>query len=250
MENLKFTLIQCRNPDDPMREQEIQCFSQALNFPGAIVTGVNILEEIPHTKLFEQSDAILIGGSGDYGVIDEHAFLHPLFKFLGDACEAGFPMFASCFGFQALCQALGGNVIRDSKNTEVGTYKIQLTDEGKVDPLFSELPEQFYAQVGHKDRADKLPIGAVNLAFSDKAPCQAYKIKNKPIYATQFHPELTMAQNRERFEIYIDGYTHDKTGMDAELIRNSYRESRETYRLLPLFVEKVLLAEKTGMANN
>ena len=53
-----------------------------------------------------------------------------------------------------------------------------------------------------------------------------------------------MAQNRERFEIYIDQYTNEKTRMDADLIRNSYRESRETYRLLPLFVEKVLLAEK------
>ncbi len=84
----------------------------------------------------------------------------------------------------------------------------------------------------------------MNLAFSAKAPCQAYKIENKPIYATQFHPELTMAQNRERFEIYIDQYTNEKTRMDADLIRNSYRESRETYRLLPLFVEKVLLAEK------
>ncbi len=244
MEKLRFTLIQCRNPDDPMREQEVQCFSQALNFPGSIVTGINILEEIPHTKLFEQTDAILVGGSGDYSVIEGHSFLKPLFEFLCNVCEVGFPMFASCFGFQALCQALGGNVVRDSKNAEVGTYEMQLTDEGKADPLFGELPEQFYGQVGHKDRAEKLPTGAVNLAFSDKAPIQAYKIENKPIYATQFHPELTMSQNRERFEIYIDQYTNEKIGMDADLIRNSYRESRETYWLLPLFVEKVLLAKK------
>ncbi len=244
MENLRFTLIQCRNPHDPMREQEIQCFYQALNFPGSIVSDVNILEELPHTKLFEQTDAILVGGSGDFGVIDGYSFLKPLFEFLGDVCEAGFPMFASCFGFQALCQALGGNVIRDAKNAEVGTYEMQLTDEGKSDPVFGQLPQRFYGQVGHKDRAEKLPTGAVNLAFSAKAPCQAYKIENKPIYATQFHPELTMAQNRERFEIYIDQYTNEKARMDADLIRNSYRESRETYRLLPLFVEKVLLAEK------
>jgi len=244
MENLRFTLIQCRNSDDPMREQEIQCFSQALNIPDCQLTALNILEENLDRQLLERTDAILVGGSGDYGVITGHSFLKPLFEFLGDVCEAGFPMFASCFGFQALCQTLGGNVIRDSKNTEVGTYEMQLTDEGKADPLFSELPEQFYGQVGHKDRAEKLPTGAVNLAFSDKAPFQAYKIKNKPIYATQFHPELNMAQNRERFEIYIDEYTNEKTGMDADLIRNSYRESRETYRLLPLFVEKVLLAKK------
>jgi len=87
-----------------MREQEIPCLSQALNFPGSIVTVINILEEIPHTKLFEQTDAILIGGSGDYGVVDRHSFLEALFAFLGDVCEASFPMFASCFRFQALCQ--------------------------------------------------------------------------------------------------------------------------------------------------
>jgi len=118
MESLRFTLIQCRNPDDPMREQEIQCFYQALNFPGSIMTDVNILEELPHTKLFEQTQAILVSGSGDFGVIDGHSFLKLLFEFLGDVCEAGFPMFVSCFGFQALCQALGGNVIRDAKNAE------------------------------------------------------------------------------------------------------------------------------------
>ena len=104
---------------------------------------------------------------------------------------------------------------------------MQLTDEGKSDPLFGQLPQQFYGQVGHKDRAEKLPTGAVNLAFSDNAPSQAYKIENKPIYATQFHPELTMAQNRERSEIYINQYTNEKIRMDADLIRNSYRESRE-----------------------
>ncbi len=46
MENLRFTLIQCRNPHDPMREQEIQCFYQALNFPDSIVSDVNILAPI------------------------------------------------------------------------------------------------------------------------------------------------------------------------------------------------------------
>ena len=105
MENLRFTLIQCRNPDDPMRKQEIQCFYQVLNFPGSIVTAVNILEELPHTKLFEQTDAIIVGGSGDYSVIAGHSFLKPLFEFLGDVCEAGFPMFA--LRHRAACRLLG-----------------------------------------------------------------------------------------------------------------------------------------------
>ncbi len=245
MEKLRFTLIQCRNPDDPMREQEIQCFRQALNLPECQLTALNIVEENLDIRLLDHTDAILVGGSGDYGVIDGDAFLHPLFEFLGYVCETSFPMFASCFGFQALCQALGGNVIRDAQNKEVGTYELQLTDAGKADPLFGQLPEQFYAQVGHKDRAEKLPNGAVNLASSAKAPFQAYKMENKPIYATQFHPELTMAQNRERFEIYINNYTNRKTGMDAESIRSSYRESRETHRLLPSFVENILLAKTT-----
>lgn len=240
MENLKFTLLQCRNPDDPMRQQEINCFLEVLKISRSQLTAINILSESPGDFIFDKTDLVLVGGAGDYSVLDDASFLPPFFDFFCQVCERGFPMFASCFGFQATCLALGGNVIADTENTEVGTYKLQLTQAGKADVVFGVLPEMFDAQMGHKDRASQLPSEAINLAFSERAPFQAFKIKDKPIYATQFHPELNVAQNRERFETYINAYAGKNIKQDVETIRNSFRETKETYSLLPTYISEVL----------
>lgn len=80
---------------------------------------------------------------------------------------------------------------------------------------------------------------AINLATSDRSPFQAFKIENKPIYATQFHPELTMAQNRERFERYIAGYSHPEDPVVEQAIRQSFRPSHETRLLLTKFIDVV-----------
>ncbi|MCG8607203.1 hypothetical protein MJD09_19740, partial [bacterium] len=97
--------------------------------------------------------------------------------------------------------------------------------------------------MGHKDRAAVLPEGTVNLAFSDKVPFQAFRIKSKPIYATQFHPEMTMQQNRERFETYIQGYSDGRLGLDPQTIRESFSASIETYSLLPRFIRMIVGTE-------
>ena len=244
MANLRLTLLQCRNPEDPMRQQEVNTFRVVLNNPDYRISAVNILTETPDENLLKKTDAILVGGSGDYSVLENHSFLPPFFNFLKTVCEVGFPTFASCFGFQAICQALGGEIIRDKKTAEVGTYDLYLTEEGKTDELFGELPTTFPGQMGHKDRASVLPPDTIPLAYSEKAPYQAYKLKDKPIYATQFHPELTMEQNRERFENYIEAYSNEEVYQEVETIRSSFRESKETYSLLPSFIEKIVLTSK------
>lgn len=224
-----------------MRPQEIRCFLEALKVERSQLRAVNLPADALTPDLFETTDVFLVGGAGDFSVLESHPFLPPFFEFLSQVCEVGHPMFASCFGFQALCVTLGGEVATDSQSAEVGTYELWLTSEGKADPLFGLLPEKFFAQMGHKDRAVTLPDQLVNLAYSKKAPVQAFKVDERPVYATQFHPELTMAQNRTRFENYIEGYSNDKVGMDVETIRNSYRESAETYLLLPEFMKRVVL---------
>ena len=131
-----------------------------------------------------------------------------MIDFLGHAVDKSVPTFGSCFGFQSLVMALGGEVIRDEEAAEVGSTMIELLDSAQGDPLFGDLPQFFVAQQGHKDRASRLPSEAVCFAKSEKAPYQALRIQGKPIYATQFHPELTGASNRQRFERYLDHYGH------------------------------------------
>ncbi|MFQ5639165.1 MAG: type 1 glutamine amidotransferase [bacterium] len=238
MNSIRFALIQCRERDDPMCDHEVGCFVEALDISREQISTINLPYDPLSPELFDVTDMFLVGGSGDFSVLDKEPFLFGFFDFLNEICSQGFPMFASCFGFQALCHAVGGKITTDSKNAEVGSYQVSLTQDGKADPLFGSLPDCFFAQMGHKDRVVELPSTFVNLASSEKAPYQAFRVKDKPIYATQFHPELTKSQNRERFESYIKNYSNEKVGKSVQAIRESFRESSETHRLLPEFVKQ------------
>ncbi len=113
----------------------------------------------------------MVGGSGDYYVSNRTLpHFESQLEFLSEVVERGYPMFASCFGFQILVAALGGEVTYDPESMEVGTYRLTVSEEGRRDPLMGRLPESFEAQMGRKDRALRLPGGVVNLASSELQP--------------------------------------------------------------------------------
>ncbi|MCH9008276.1 gamma-glutamyl-gamma-aminobutyrate hydrolase family protein, partial [candidate division KSB1 bacterium] len=150
-----------------MLEHEVACFQEALEIARSQILPLNIVDAQPHTGLLDEVDVILVGGAGDYSVLDRSEFLPPFFQLFIEICERGIPTFASCFGFQAMCLALGGEIIKDLENTEVGTFQLCLTEAGIGDDIFGILPETFCAQLGHKDRAAVLPADAINLATFD-----------------------------------------------------------------------------------
>jgi len=201
-----FTLLQARNPSDPARADEHRAFADKLGLSVDRIRAVDVLTEPLDKQLLEGSHALLVGGSGEYSVLDDLPAIRRMIDFLAMAAESGHPMFASCFGFQALAVGLGGSAVHDEANAEVGTYDLRLTDAGTVDPLFGALPPAFKAQLGHKDQVDRLPGCCINLAESDRTAYQAYRVEGRPVYATQFHPELSYLENRARFERYYAEY--------------------------------------------
>jgi GMP synthase (glutamine-hydrolysing) len=145
------------------------------------------------------------------------------------------PMFASCWGFQALARALGGQVRNDRRRAEVGTHPLQLTDAGRADPLFGRLPDPFIAQMGHEDHVITLPPGAVHLAASENVPHQAYTFADRPIYATQFHAELSADDLRKRIRSYPE-YLKLLTGLTFEEFCEQTQETPECAQLAPRFL--------------
>ena len=182
---------------------------------------------------------MLVGGSGEYSVLDDVPPIRALLNFLGETATCGFPVFASCFGFQALSLALGGEVVHDADRSEVGTYDIQLTPHASDDEIFGQLSASFLAQQGHKDHVTRLPSSAKHLAGSERSPFQAARFGDAPVWATQFHPELTEQDNRRRVMLYRDRYAKE---LDAVL--DILRPSHETHGLLARFAD--LLAEQPG----
>jgi GMP synthase (glutamine-hydrolysing) len=238
--NLRILLLQARNANDPVRQEERQSFADKTGLSLEQIVPHDLLEGPPAMQQVRRFDAVMVGGSGDYYVSKRSL---PQFdaqlEVLAEIVARGLPMFASCFGFQILVQALGGSIVHDPDNVEVGTYDLTLTTEGGQDPLLSLLPDIFAAQLGRKDRAERLPEGVTHLVSSERSPYQAFRIPHKPIWATQFHPELDLESNKLRFDRYLKGYATHMTEEDRAAARRRFRESPETDKLLPGFLELV-----------
>jgi len=243
LSKLQFTLLQARNSGDPVREEERAAFADRLGVEVSAIHSIDILTEDLHFDRLENSDALLIGGAGEHSVCSPQPGVKRLITFLGETTERSFPTFASCFGFQALVLALGGEVINDEPHAEVGSTWLERLEAAEGNPIFGELPMRFVAQQGHKDRAKTLPSQATCFAKSDLAPYQAIQIQGKPVYATQFHPELTGAANRRRFERYLDHYGHVFGPEKARQMLEEFLPSPEASGLLRRFSSALVKGE-------
>jgi GMP synthase (glutamine-hydrolysing) len=87
-----------------------------------------------------------------------------------------------------------------------------------------------------------------NLAESERCPNQALRVRGKPVYATQFHPELTWRDNRKRFERYMSIYGKLFGDKEALSRLESHTPGPEANMLLPRFVERIVGAGGTGGA--
>jgi GMP synthase (glutamine-hydrolysing) len=236
----KILLLQARNHGDSAKTGERLSFARR--------AGIDVEQFVPHDLLAGAPsidnvlahDAVMVGGSGDYYVSKENLPYHnQTLDVLREVTERGHPMFASCFGFQLLVRALGGDIIFDPPNMEVGTFDLTLTAAGQNDELLGSLPPQFKAQLGRKDRAANLPNSVLHLAGSERCPFQAIRVPGKPIWATQFHPELDREDNLGRFLRYQAGYGAVMSEAEQEETLNRFQDSPETEELIPRFLTLV-----------
>jgi GMP synthase (glutamine-hydrolysing) len=241
MENrMKILLLQARRPDDPALPEEIASFALRASLPFAAIASHNLLKGPPAIEETHSYQAVMVGGSGEFFVSrgDLPHFQETLAFFRAFIGE-GLPLFASCFGFHLLTVALGGEVIYDPDGIQIGTHDLELTEDGVRDPLLGILSHKFAAQLGRKDRAQRLPPGVSHLATSTLAPYQAFRLPGKFIWATQFHPELTCEENLKRYRRYMDIYARTMTPEEQRAALDGFRESIETIALIPRFLELI-----------
>jgi len=226
-----------------MLAHEVDCFADTMGLDSDLLVPHNLTDGPPATEEAARFDAVLVGGAGEFSVSkgnlpQQEGYL----ELLHELVSRGRPMFASCFGFHGLVAALGGEVINDPERMEVGSYELRLTDNAAGDELFGKLPPRFHAQLGHTDRAARLPDGLPNLGASELVPYQALRVPQAPIWATQFHPELDYRTSLARFDYYLEcqaALGHQVDG-EAEAFRERLRESQEASSLLRAFYELVL----------
>jgi GMP synthase (glutamine-hydrolysing) len=201
------------------------------------------LEErpLPALDLAEWS-GILLGG-GPFNSSDpydtktalQQRVEEDLHRLMDEVVPADFPFLGACYGIGTLGTHQGAVVDR-TYGEAIGRVRIELTEDGRADPLFSALPSPFDSFVGHKEAIRKLPPHAVLLASSPGCPVQAFKV-GRNVYATQFHPELDVAGLCLRIEVYRhSGYFEPD---QAEALQEMVRAGavHDPPRLLRRFVE-------------
>ena len=235
---LQFLLIQIRDRDDPMQPQEVHSFARALGCNVDQITPFDLLAGVPSRGQLDAHDMVLIGGSGNYSVASEGPWLERALDGMRELVEIEKPTFASCWGFQGISRALGGEVVTDVDRAELGTISVQLTEEGRQDPIFAPLSDEFDTQMGHQDIVDRIPTDAILLASTERVSNQAYWLRDKPIYCTQFHPELDLTSLLERVKAYPQ-YVERIAGMTIEKFNDSCHETPATQELLSRFVKYV-----------
>ncbi len=237
--SVQYLLLQVRNAHDPMRQQEVRCFARALGCDLSQIRVWDLISGIPSQTLLDSVDVVLLGGSGDYSVAEGGPWLSEALEGMRELYTCDKPTFASCWGFQAMARALGGSVVTDLSRAELGTHLLYVTREGQHDPVFGPLGDAFLAQMGHQDIVVELPPGAVLLASSERVANQAFCFPNKPIYCTQFHPELRRNDLVERLKAYPQ-YVELIAGTSIAEFAETCRDTPEAEALLPRFIQHVL----------
>jgi GMP synthase (glutamine-hydrolysing) len=238
IDRIRYTLLQVRNPDDPMRDHEVQSFCRVLETTPEMIRVHDLLNGKPSESVFSATDMFLLGGSGHYSAAGEGEWLQRALETMRAVHLSRKPTFASCWGFQAMARAMGGRVIKDLAHSEMGTHHLSLTEEGKTDPVFGPLGDTFYAQMGHEDHVIELPPNVTLLASSPRVANQAYRFDDAPIYCTQFHPELNRDDLMKRVQVYPE-YIERIAGLPAERFSELLKESTETEAILTRFVKLV-----------
>ena len=234
--SLRFLLMQVRNADDPMIEQEVAAFSRVLDCDPAQISIHDLLQGGPPPNVLHAADVVLLGGSGHYSAASEGLWLERILDTLREIHSQSKPTFASCWGFQAMARAMGGSVIHDIDRAELGTHHLTLTPAAQDDPVFHPLGESFLAQMGHVDRVETLPDDAELLASTEVVENQAFRFVGKPIYCTQFHPELNVDNLIGRVRTYPE-YAMRILGMTPDQFANACRETPEAAKLIQRFVQ-------------
>jgi GMP synthase (glutamine-hydrolysing) len=186
---------------------EQQCFRGRLDLDADRLRCVNVVSEpVPSVEAALAADLVVLGGAGAHSAYVDYPFTEPLAELIRELAARDRPFFGSCFGHQFLGRALGGSVVHDPANEEIGTFEVELTPAGQADPVFAGLPSRFAVHLGHHDRIDRMGPTLVTLASSARCTQQVVRVAGKAIYGSQFHCEMTEQDMRERVLMYASDY--------------------------------------------
>ena len=238
--DLKILLLQIRD-DANVRKEELESFAKYSELDLDQFEVLNVFDKPKfNSEELNGFDALYVGGASEANVLEpkKYEFVNDCIKLIKYAGDNSIPTFASCFGFQLAVLAFGGTILSKDSDYEMGSIPIRLTNLAEIDPVFKGTKDNFNALSIHRQYALQLPSYLDLLAYTDQC-LHSFKLRNKPLWAFQFHPEVDRATVFKRLAIYKEEYTNSEDEFQSVL--DSLVETPESHNLMLNFVNRVLL---------
>ncbi|WP_148571378.1 glutamine-hydrolyzing GMP synthase [Nocardioides caldifontis] len=161
-------------------------------------------EIVPHTTPLEEllarrPKAIILSG-GPSSVYEPGApQLGP------EIFESGVSVFGMCYGFQAMAQALGGEV-RRTGSSEYGRTPVTVEEPGA---LLAAVPGEHRVWMSHGDSVVAAPPGFTVLASTTGSPVAAFEDVDRGLAGVQWHPEVL---HTEHGQAVLEHFLHTIAG--------------------------------------
>lgn len=194
---------------------------------------------------FDDISGIIIGGSPSMLTTDTDPWIERIERYVHEAAKKKIPILGICFGHQLLAKTFGGSIGRTEKR-EMGTVQVDLSEEGKADPLFCGVSSPLQVLEGHSEIVSDPPNMSVRLAFNEHNLNQALAIKPN-IRGVQFHPEIPKEVIEAAALLREKGLL--KEGLNAREIIEGLRDTPDAENVLrnfdTYFVTKYALSDKS-----
>jgi GMP synthase (glutamine-hydrolysing) len=143
-------------------------------------------ERLPAATAFDV--LIVMGGPQSPLALEDAPYLSQEIDLISQALRRDVPVLGFCLGAQLLAETFGARTER-SPSKEIGFFPIDLTQEGRGDPLLQGLPPRFTVAHWHNDMPG-LTSDCEVLATSAGCPRQIVRYAPRA-YGFQCHPEFT-----------------------------------------------------------
>lgn len=131
--------------------------------------------------------------------------------------DFGVPILGICYGQQALCSQLGGEVT-PAEAREFGRAELNVS---ATHTLFEGWEAKEQVWMSHGDSVDKLPEGFEILAHTDNCPYAAIAHDERRIYGVQFHPEVV---HTLKGSVLLSNFIHKIVGLQSDWTMAAYRQ--------------------------
>jgi GMP synthase (glutamine-hydrolysing) len=137
---------------------------------------------------------VILGGAMSANDEAEHPWLGDLGALSRSFAAGGKAVLGVCLGAQILARSHGARVWHMGA-LEAGYVALQLTQDGRRDPLFAGLGANLTIFQHHYEAFD-LPAGGVNLLTGGRCEVQAFRL-GRAAYGFQFHLEVAIDTVRD-----------------------------------------------------